>query len=80
MFQWSYFFLYVGLGFGVGLTHNVHRQPEDARPSDQLIVVIGTIFWGAVIWNFFTFGISWGALAVVEGFVGYLIGQKVRKS
>jgi hypothetical protein len=27
MFQWSYFFLYVGLGFGVGLT------PELEEPA-----------------------------------------------
>jgi hypothetical protein len=53
---------------------------EDERPNDKFITIIGVLFLGAVIWNFFTFGIWWAALAVFEGFIGYIIGQKVRNS
>ena len=80
MFQWSYLFLYVGLGFGVGVTHNRLNRAIDIRPIDSLAPIIGFIFWGAVIWNLITFGLSWAALSFFEGFIGYFLGQKVRYS
>jgi hypothetical protein len=80
MFQWSYFFLYVGLGFGVGLSQNTVDRGSDRRPIDSFALYFIIALLGSLLWNFITFGFSWGVLSVIEGIAGYFLGQKVRYS
>ena len=76
MFQWSYFIIFVFLGFVCGYT-NPNVPAHRRKP-------IGNFFWLAVlvtviaaIVNFATFGFFWGLLTVIEVSIGYFIGRKI---
>ena len=79
MFMWKYFFLYVFLGFLAGFT-NPSEVPYEKRPIHGIFPIIMVVLIGFIIWNFATFGVSWGFLSIGETALGYFFGRSLARS
>lgn len=82
MFMWKYFFLYVFIGFLSGFSNPFENQNRGAmgrRPIEGFFGIIVLIAIGLVIWNFFVFGASWGALSILEFALGYFFGRTLAR-
>ena len=78
MFMWKYFFLYVFLGFLNGFTNPYEVQVK--RPINSIFPIVSLIAFGLIIWNFVTFGFSWGLISVGEFFIGYFFGRTLARN
>jgi hypothetical protein len=76
MFQWSYFFLYVVLGFATGYTNPAVPHGRE-KPISALFGVFVIISIVGFISTVFTFGIFWGIVTAIEIGVGYYFGRKI---
>ena len=76
MFMWKYFFLYVFIGFLNGFTNPF--EVRATRSIDKLFPIVSILAIVLIIWDFSTFGASWGVLSIGE-FIGYFIGKSVAR-
>ena len=76
MFQWSYFFLYVALGFATGYTNPAVPHGRE-KPISALFGVFALISIVGFIGSVSTFGIFWGIVTAIELGIGYYFGRKI---
>ena len=77
MFMWKYFFLYVFIGFLNGFTNPF--EVRATRSIDKLFPIVSILAIVLIIWDFSTFGASWGFLSIGEFFIGYFVGKTVAR-
>ncbi|MDC3125065.1 hypothetical protein OA500_00840 [Gammaproteobacteria bacterium] len=76
MFQFSYFFLFVAIGFASGYT-NPDVPDHRRKPISIIFGVISIIGFILIIWSAFSFGFFWGIISALEFWLGYHFGRKI---
>ena len=74
MFQWSYFFMSVLLGFGFG--YSSPAVPRGRKPDPAWHDPLG-FFCILFIFGSFSFGLFWVIVTAIEIGVGYYFGKKI---